>query len=133
MSLGVTVPIFDRLATSSATRRAEIQADNERLNLENLQQDVALQVRRAHLDFQAAQEQLVVAQAQVRAAEQSLQATQERYTAGASTLVEVTQARAAQVQAASALVFARFNLQFQRTLIDYYTGDLDPVKLGGAP
>jgi hypothetical protein len=28
-------------------------------------------------------------------------------------------------------VFARFNLQFQRTLIDYYTGDLDPVKLGG--
>ena len=131
MSLGISVPIFDRFATSNATRRAEIQADNERLNLENLQQDVALQVRRAHLDFNAAQEQLVVAQAQVRAAEQSLQATQERYTAGASTLVEVTQARAAQVQAASALVFARFNLQFQRTLIDYYTGDLDPVKLGG--
>ncbi|MEJ1960193.1 MAG: TolC family protein [Gammaproteobacteria bacterium] len=130
MSLGVSVPIFDRFATNSATRRAEIQADNERLNLENLQQDVALQVRRAHLDFQAAQEQLVVAQAQVRAAGQSLQATQERYTAGASTLVEVTQARAAQVQAASALVFARFNLQFQRTLIDYYTGDLDPVTLG---
>jgi len=131
MSLGISVPIFDRFATSNATRRAEIQADNERLNLENLQQDVALQVRRAHLDFNAAQEQLVVAQAQVRAAEQSLQATQERYTAGASTLVEVTQARAAQVQAASALVFARFNLQFQRTLIDYYTGDLDPMKLGG--
>ena len=131
VSLGISVPIFDRTATSNATRRAEIQADNERLNLENLQQDVALQVRRAHLDFQAAQEQLVVAQAQVRAAAQSLQATQDRYTAGASTLVEVTQARATQVQAASALVFARFNLQFQRTLIDYYTGDLDPMKLSG--
>jgi outer membrane protein len=132
LSLGISVPIFDRMTTTNATRRAEIQADNERLNLENLQQDVALQVRRAHLDFQAAQEQLIVAQAQVRAAAQSLQATQDRYTAGASTLVEVTQARAMQVQAASALVFARFNLQFQRTLIDYYTGDLDPVKLGGA-
>jgi outer membrane protein len=130
VSLGVSVPLFDRMATSNATRRAEIQADNERLSLETLQQDVGLQVRRAVLDFQAAQEQLVVAQAQVRAAELALQASQDRYTAGASTLVEVTQSRATQVQAASALVTARFNLQFQRTLMDYYTGDLDPVKLG---
>lgn len=130
IGLGVSVPIFDRMATSNATRRAEIQADNERLGLETLQQDVGLQVRRAVLDFQAAQEQLVVAQAQVRAAELALQASQDRYTAGASTLVEVTQSRATQVQAASALVTARFNLQFQRTLMDYYTGDLDPVRLG---
>lgn len=130
IGLGVSVPIFDRMATSNATRRAEIQADNERLSLETLQQDVGLQVRRAVLDFQAAQEQLVVAQAQVRAAELALQASQDRYTAGASTLVEVTQSRATQVQAASALVTARFNLQFQRTLMDYYTGDLDPVRLG---
>jgi outer membrane protein len=130
ISLGVSVPLFDRMATSNATRRAEILADNERLNLETLQQDVALQVRRATLDFLAAQEQLVVAQAQVRAAELALQASQDRYTAGASTLVEVTQSRAIQVQAASALVTARFNLQFQRTLMDYYTGDLDPVQLG---
>jgi outer membrane protein len=131
VSLGFSVPIFDRMATSNATRRAEIQADSERLNLENLQQDVALQVRRATLDFRAAQEQLVVAQAQVRSAELALQAAQDRYTAGAATLVEVTQSRATQVEAASALVTARFNLQFERTLMDYYTGDLDPVKLSG--
>lgn len=133
VGLNFSVPLFDRFATSNATRRAEIQADNERLQLENLQQDVALQVRRAHLDFQSAQEQLAVAEAQVRAAEQALSASQDRYTAGASTLVELTQARATQVQAASSLVTARFNLQFQRTLLDYYTGDLDPVRLGGGP
>src|SRR3712207_8934459 len=50
---------------------------------------------------QAAQQQLGVAEAQVRAAELALQAAQERYTAGASTLAELTQSRAAQVQAAS--------------------------------
>jgi outer membrane protein len=133
VNLGVSVPIFDRFSTSNATRRAEIQADNERLTLENLQQDVALQVRRAHLDFQAAREQLAVAEAQVRAAELALQASQERYTAGASTLVELTQARATQVQAASSRVTARYNLQFQRTLMDYYTGDLNPATLGGGP
>ena len=45
---------------------------------------------------------------------------------GAATLLEVTQARATQVQAASALVSARYNLVLQRTLIAYYVGDLDP-------
>jgi outer membrane protein len=129
VSLGVSVPIFDRAVTSNATRRAQIQADNERLALESLQQDVALQVRRAHLDFQAAQEQLVNAEAQVKAAELALSASQDRYQVGASTLVELTQARAAQVQAASALVTARYNLQFEDTLMDYYIGDLDPKQL----
>jgi outer membrane protein len=133
VGLGISVPIFDRFSTSNATRRAEIQLDNELLIQESLQQDVALQVRRAHLDFTAAKEQLVVAEAQVRAAELALQASQDRYTAGASTLVELTQARAVQVQAASSLVTARYNLQFQRTLMDYYTGDLDPARLGGGP
>jgi outer membrane protein len=129
VGLSVSVPLYDRGAVSNATRRAEIQADNERLRLETLEQDVALQVRRAWLDFQSAQEQLANAEAQLRAAEQALQAAQDRYEAGASTLVELTQARATQVQAASALVSARYNLQFQRILIDYYTGDLDPVRL----
>ncbi len=35
-----------------------------------------------------------------------------RYTAGASTLVEMSEARATQVRLASTLVFARYNLQF---------------------
>jgi outer membrane protein len=132
VSLGMSVPIFDRGATSNATRRAEIQADNERLQLETLQQDVALQVRRSFLDFQTAKEQLLNAQAQLRSAELALQASQDRYEAGASTLVELTQARATQVQAASSLVSARYNLQFQRILLDYYVGDLDPQKLSGS-
>ena len=131
VSLGVSVPIYDRGVVSNQTRRAEIQADNERLILESLQQGVALQVRRSHLDFQAAQEQLVNAQAQVRSAELALSASQDRYEAGASTLVELTQARATQVQAASALVTARYNLLFQRTLMDYYVGDLNPQQLAG--
>jgi outer membrane protein len=131
VSLGISVPLFDRNSISNATRRAEIQADNQRLQLENLQQDVALQVRRSFLDFQTAKEQLVNAQAQLRAAELALQASQDRYEAGASTLVELTQARAVQVQAASLLVTARYNLQFQRILLDYYVGDLDPKKLAG--
>jgi outer membrane protein len=125
LSLGFSIPLFDRGATSADIRRAELAADNARLALESRRNEVGLDVRRAHLDFRAAREQLSAADAQDKAAQLALQTAQERYQAGAATLVELTQARATQVQAASALVSARSNLLFQRTLIDYYTGELD--------
>jgi outer membrane protein len=73
-------------------------------------------------------EQLRATEAQQRAAALALEASQERYRVGAATLVELTQARTTQVQAASALVSARYNLLFQRTLLDYYVGDLVPER-----
>jgi outer membrane protein len=112
-----------------AEQRARIQEENARIELEKQRQQVALEIRRAHLDHQAAQEQLKAARAQKEAADQAVTAVQERYRVGASTLVELTQARAAQVQAASALVNARYTLVFQNALMDYYTGELDPEKL----
>ncbi|MFO7277371.1 MAG: TolC family protein [Pseudomonadota bacterium] len=132
-SIGInfTIPLFDRGNVAIATRRAEIAQDNARLELENLLHEVGLQVRRAVLDYEAAQEQLRVAETQLQAAELALEATQERYNVGAATLVELSQARAAHVRAASSLVSARYNLLFQRTLVDYYVGDLDPSRLAG--
>ncbi len=131
IGLGISIPIFDRGSASVATRRAEIQEQNAQIDLESLQNDVGLQVRRAHLDLEAAHEQLAAAQAQQKSAELALQATQDRYQAGAATLVELTQSRATQVDAASSVVTARYNEMFQRTLIGYYIGALDPGKLAG--
>jgi outer membrane protein len=54
---------------------------------------------------------------------------QQRYQAGAATLVEVTQARSQAVQAASAVATAKNNLVLQRAMMSYYTGDLDPASV----
>jgi outer membrane protein len=132
VGIGVSIPLFDRGSSDLATQRAQIQADNARLALQQQRQGVALEVRRAYLDHRAAQERLAAAQAQQVAADQALAATRERYRVGAATLVELTQSQAAQVQAASALVNARYALVFQQSLMSYYTGELDPanVRLG---
>jgi outer membrane protein len=126
VQVGVSLPVFDRGAAAAETQRARITQDNARIALQNQQQQVALEVRRAWLDWQAAVEQLAAAQAQVTAAQQSLDATQQRYRANVGTLVELTQARATLAQAQSQLVSARYNLVFQRTLVDYYVGSLNP-------
>jgi outer membrane protein len=129
VGIGVSIPLFDRGSADLATQRAQIQADNARLTLQQQRQAVALEVRRAYLDYGAAQERLAAAQAQQRAADQAVAATRERYRVGAATLVELTQSQAAQVQAASALVNARYSLVFQQSLMSYYTGELDPANV----
>ena len=126
LGIGISIPIFDRGATQAATERAQIQADNAKLALSTQRQQVALEVRRAYLDYEAAKQQLAAADAQEKAATLAVTTTQQRYQVGAATLVEVTQARATQVQAQSAFINARNNLVFQQSLMSYYTGELDP-------
>jgi outer membrane protein len=130
LGLSFTLPIFNRGNTTAAIRRAEIETNNAQIALDALRTQVGLDVRRAYLDFNAAREQLSAADSQVKAAELALQAAQDRYQAGAATLVELTQARASQVEAASALVTAKSNLVFQRTLVDYFTGELKVPESG---
>jgi outer membrane protein len=126
IGVGLSIPLFDRGTADLATQRAQIAEDNARLDLKDRQQQIGLEVRRAYLDYQAARQQLEAAEAQLRAASLALEASQQRYNVGAATLLEVTQARATQLQAASALVTARYGLLFQRTQISYYVGDLNP-------
>jgi outer membrane protein len=122
LGLNVSLPIFDRFNASTNTQRARVQAENASINLENARQQVAVEVRRAVLDYKSAEEQLRQAEVQLRAANLALQTSQQRYDAGASTLVELSQARAAQVRAASDLVNARYSLVFQGRVMEYYLG-----------
>lgn len=129
VGIGVSIPLFDRGSADLATQRAEIAADNARLNLQQQRQSVALDVRRAYLDFQAAQARLTAAEAQEKAAALAVDASRQRYDVGAATLVEVSQARATLVQAQSAVISARYTLVFQQSLMSYYTGSLDPSRI----
>jgi outer membrane protein len=134
IALGVSFPLFDRASTSTATQRANIQYDNARITLQSQRQAVGLDVRRVWLDLESAWVQRIAAQAQVRAADLALTSSEERYRAGVSTLVELANARTVQVQAASALVSARYNLVLQQTVLAYYVGDIDEERstLGGS-
>ncbi len=124
LGLSFSIPLFDRGASSIAAQQAAIQAENAQLARDKQKQTVALEVRRAYLDYQSAVDQLEAARAQQRSADLALTATSERYRVGAATLVEVTQARATQVSASSGLVNARYNLVFQQSLMTYYTGEM---------
>jgi len=128
MSVGVSFPLFDRGATSVAVQQAKIQEDNARIQLADQKQSVALDVRRAYLALETSRQQLAVALAQQKAADLAVSTTLARYQVGTSSLLELTQARASQLQAATAVVNAKNALAFQNALMPYYTGELDPAK-----
>lgn len=125
-SLGVSVslPIFDRRVASVAVQQARISADNARLSLQDRQQSIATEVREAYLNHEAAIQQFDAARAQYAAAELAASTQARRYEVGAGTLVEVTTARAQLVQAASAVVTAKYSLAFQQSVMSYYVGDM---------
>ncbi len=129
VSLSVQVPLFNGLRTRSDVQRARVNLDNARLELENVQHQIGLEVRESYLAYLSDEKRLAVTEKQLQSAELALEAEQERYNVGASTLVELTQARAAFVQAASNRADAKFSFIFRKRLIDYYVGVLDP----GAP
>jgi outer membrane protein len=129
IALGLSLPVFDRGETGLAIEKARIDEDNARLTLEDQKRTVGLEVRQAYVDYDAARQQLAAAQAQLKAGDLAVTTAQQRYEAGAGTLVELAQARATRVQAASAVITARYQLVFQTSLMSYFTGEMDPEHI----
>ena len=129
LSVGVSLPVFDRGATSRAIQRAALAADNAELELADLRRQVAADVQRAALDRKSAQASLEAAQARLAAAEQALKAVDLRYKAGVATLFEVRQTRTDFVDASSAAVRARSQVLLQDVVLDYYTGEISPASV----
>ena len=126
--LSVAIPIFDRFLTRSQVQQAKLERENARLQLDVLRQQVAADVRQAVLDYENARARLGVTAVQIDAAQAALDAEQLRYDLGASTLVELAQARARLVEAQSARAQALFEFFFRARLIDYARGRLDPSQ-----
>lgn len=127
LSIGVSLPLFDRQESSRAVERAGLALDNAKLAAEDLQRQIAAEVQRTLLDLASARASMEAAAAMVTAARQAAEAMELRYQAGVATLFEVTQMRTALVDATSAAVRARYTLVFQDVMLDYFTGALTPA------
>ncbi len=125
IGIALSIPIFDRFLTRNEVAQARIQQRDEQLELEQLNLQVDLEVGQALQDYRTAQKQVGVAENMLIYARQALEALEERYRVGTSTLVELTQARAQYVAAASDLIRARYNRLTQGIALAFYQGDWD--------
>jgi len=104
----VRVPLFE--AGRAQTRRAESEAllQRRRAELEDVKGQIDIEVRTAFLDVRAAAQQLDAAQTTVTLANQELEQARDRFAAGVTGNIEVTQAQESVVAASDTYLAALY-------------------------
>lgn len=124
-AIGLTLnyAIFDRNLTRNNVAKARIDQNTSDLELQKIQLQAGVEQGQAQQDFVTAQQQLTLTEARLVAARQNLAAKEERYRVGASSLVELTQARTDFITASYDRVIARYALMTRAMAVAYASGD----------
>ena len=93
------VPVLEEARIRGDEAQAETQLEQKRAQLSNLRGQIAQDVRSSILDIEAAQKQVSVAQSNVQLAAEALSEAQQRYAAGVSDNLSVSQAQQQVAQA----------------------------------
>ncbi|MGA8108580.1 MAG: TolC family protein, partial [Acidobacteriaceae bacterium] len=102
------VPLFEEGKLRGDAKMAQAQLDEEQAKLSDLRGQIAADVRDSILDIQAAEKLVSVAQSNVDLAKEALSEAQQRYKAGVSDNLAVSQAQQAMAQADQQYVAALY-------------------------
>lgn len=122
--LNLSWAIFDGFQTRYNVEQARINHINQRLDYEDLQSDIALDLQQAVAEYKAAEASIESAKAGLKAAKAAYEGIKRKYDLGASGFVELSSARAALFNAMSTLSQATYNLVLQKNVLDFTSGTL---------
>jgi outer membrane protein len=124
IGLSLSVPIFDRLSTCNSVAQAKVGLRQAQLGAERLELQTGVEIRQALEDYATAGKAVEVARAQFKYSAQALNNMEERYKVNASTLVELMQARASNLQGSYNLINARYGRLVKGLAVLYYSGTI---------
>lgn len=129
----VSVPVFKEFALRGDAEQAQSQLDTQRDKLSDMNAQVDADVRDALLDIQSAQRQVEVAQSSVDLAKEALSEAQQRYAAGVSDNLAVSQAEQSVAQADEQLVDSLYRHNIAKLSLARALGAAENYKsyLGG--
>jgi outer membrane protein len=115
--------LFDGFATNASIQNAIAQRRNAEIALAQAEINVAVDVKKALLDLEAAGKQLQVSEAAVQSATEDRKIAEERYNLGAGTLLDLLTASANFVNAEANKVNASYNYVIARRNVEYSLGE----------
>jgi len=95
VGIGLSFPIFDGGVKWRAIEAAKINVNEAELNYEELEKEIKLEVKSAHLNLVTALKKIELTEKQVKSAEESYDAALGRYKAGVAPITEVIDAEVA--------------------------------------
>jgi outer membrane protein len=107
--IGVSVNIFDGLATFSSVRVAKAQLRSAKEDFNQVQRDAALEVKQTFYNVEEARQRVKVSSETVSLAEEEFRLAQERYRLGGGTMLEQIDAEVSLSQAKTSHVQALYD------------------------
>ena len=122
--INISVPVFTGGLLSSRAREAALRAQAAEKDLDDLETETARDVYNALIEARTAYEGIAVSDQLLQSAQQAFQLAQSRYQAGASSIVELSQADLQQIQAQITAATSRFDYLVRRRALEFQTGNL---------
>ncbi|HLW37277.1 MAG TPA: TolC family protein [Candidatus Eremiobacteraceae bacterium] len=123
-TLSVTWKLFDGGLTHGKVAEATADVDKAKINLQQLENGVDLEVREAYFNYVAAQAQVAAARSARASADENLRVERIRYRSGVGTSLELSDALLANTQAQNQLVNSLANLRIALVALQRATGVL---------
>lgn len=127
--LEMNIPIYQKNRVHAQKVRAKMAYENSRLQEKDLRLMMYREVQTAYLNFLAAKNEYFAAEKQFNAAQEAYNIQKERYEVGVGTLVELSRSTWTLVDGAASRAQARYQLLFQKVILDYFTGLLSPEDI----
>ncbi|MCG8321367.1 MAG: TolC family protein [Cytophagales bacterium] len=122
LSLNVSIPIFNGLATRSDIQRSKIQKQMAEINARQVRQTLRQVIEQAYYDAVAASKNYEAALKQVESLEESYRVAKQQYDLGVINFVDYQVAENNLFQARSDLVRNKYDLIFRIKILDFYQG-----------
>jgi len=115
--------IFDGFATNASIQNAIATRRNAEITLAQSERNIAVEVKKALLNLDAAGKQCDVSQKGLVSAREDRKIAEERYNLGAGTLLDLLTANASLVSAEANLVNASYNYIISKRNVEYVLGE----------
>lgn len=121
---GVTlnVPIFNRFQAKNGVSNAQIQVENNELQLQNTKNALRKEIEQAYTNALAAFKRYVANQKTVVSSKEAFRYTEEKFNVGMINSVEYNQSKNNLSKAQSDLLQAKYEYIFRTKILDFYNG-----------
>jgi outer membrane protein len=123
IGFGLTIPIFNGLATKSNVRRANINFQNAMLSEQLAKNNLNKVINQAVYDLRAAEKRYYSALTAYESSKEAFNVIQQRYAVGLVNSLDFNQAQTNLNKAQFDQIQAQYDLIFRSKVIDYYLGN----------
>jgi outer membrane protein len=120
--VNINIPVFNGFLFNARAKNADLDTEVKRKRLQNLQNNIARDVRNTWLDTEKAYERLSVTQQLREQAQLALELSQARYKLGLATIVELSQAELQKTEADIDDTDARYQYAVSQIFLGYQMG-----------